>query len=64
MSINEQIKSLEQAGYKAVAGFTPDTVLIQEPVFVGAGAAAGRFLEFRAVTVPADQVEQFIAQRK
>jgi len=63
MTVQQSIADLAKAGYTAFPGAVPDTVVVQDPVFVERGASAGRFLEFKAVTLKVDQVFKFIDDR-
>jgi hypothetical protein len=63
MTVQQSIADLAKAGYTAFPSTAPDTIVVQDPVFVERGAAAGRFLEFKAVTIKVDQVFKFISDR-
>ncbi len=53
---------LTAKGYQCQA--TADAVIVQDPVYVTSGTAAGRFVEFKAVTLRSDdEARKFIDDR-
>lgn len=70
---HEDIKRLEfnatvVAGFITARGYqcavNGNTVIVQDPVYVDRGAAAGRFVEFKAVTLRTDaDARRFLSAR-
>jgi hypothetical protein len=66
--MNQQFNPQAVAAFITAKGYLctvdGDVVIVQDPVYVDRGAAAGRFTEFKAVTLRSDaEARRFLSDR-